>query len=637
MPQHYYADLEAPAPGLPRNPMVRRLLARFPRAAARPERAPLYSYADPLGQFAAQFERFGGVRDLFDPSGRAYAEPVEDLLRMEGAGRARGAMLAARRSAIPGFASFAGLSAGLGAASDLARGLGAARARGVEASQRFRGGLLGDIMGYGFAGERGERQFEQQRALERERQAHERRLERERRKAQQRGFLSSALGGLAGSFLGPLGTAAGDTLARRFFREGGVAGEEGPEVAVLGEEEPELVIPLSVLASGPPAIRDFVGRQGRGSYADVLDDGPETADMLARWGEDVGPRILRGRRLLGERAERAAMGQGGLAGGKMNAPAAASPWPAMPVPYREPTAAEPAGYWERVGVNLSELATPGLEAGFWPHLITAAGRGASRALTAPLAARQQERQAASALVDRLNRLQELGYQESLRARERAMAEPELPWEEELRRAEQMAEVRARGTVAGGLGQERLAMGQEAAAAGRLNQIADRYERDPRVKGYMMMLSNVATGVDAARQQNGAGDVALIFSYMRALEPDNQNVVREGDVRLVREAISLLNKLKIAPQRLMRGDLLTPEAREMFLRQMRDALKTRARGLERANSIYRARARRFGVDPGYFIYDPVMEEAALLGEEAAAEPSEADRAYVRSLRLPGGQP
>jgi hypothetical protein len=151
-------------------------------SAGATERSSLYNYRDPIGAFSGLFDRYGGVQDLFDTTGKAYSDPIEQLLRMEGAGRARGASLRAKRSAMPGFGGLAALTAELSSASDLARGLGEARAAGVESSQRFRTGLLGDIMGYGFQGERGERGFEQERALRREQQAHERRMAKQQKK-----------------------------------------------------------------------------------------------------------------------------------------------------------------------------------------------------------------------------------------------------------------------------------------------------------------------------------------------------------------------------------------------------------------------------------------------------------------------
>lgn len=129
-----------------------------------------------------------------------------------------------------------------------------------------------------------------------------------------------------------------------------------------------------------------------------------------------------------------------------------------------------------------------------------------------------------------------------------------------------------------------------------------YAKEPAVIAYNGVRSNLTTAESAAKQNNGVGDVALIYSWHRSLEPDKPNVVREGDVALSRSTISALQQAYNIPARFFSGDQLTPLGRRFFLNQMRSALKAREADYKAVNDQYRANAQSFGQPPERFIRD-----------------------------------
>jgi hypothetical protein len=171
---------------------------------------------------------------------------------------------------------------------------------------------------------------------------------------------------------------------------------------------------------------------------------------------------------------------------------------------------------------------------------------------------------------------------------------EEPGREADRQRRASADARAEAT------NQRAADAAERAARALLGtsegRLVDDYRVDKNVIAYQNVRSNIQTAQVAAKQRNGTGDVALIFSYMRALEPDNPNVVREGDFKVARLAAGQLQKLRSLPARFFSGDLLTDDGRQYFLKQMNESLQARKPAFESANTRFKRRASQQGITP-----------------------------------------
>lgn len=134
----------------------------------------------------------------------------------------------------------------------------------------------------------------------------------------------------------------------------------------------------------------------------------------------------------------------------------------------------------------------------------------------------------------------------------------------------------------------------------VGKLYDDYKGDRAVVGYQMVRSNLKTAETAAKEASGPGDIAVIFSFMRALEPENVNVVREGEFANARSAAGALQRYSNLPNRFFKGTQLTDEGRRYFLTTMRNTLKARRSDYDLANDQYRRRAEAGGVDPSLFI-------------------------------------
>jgi len=133
-----------------------------------------------------------------------------------------------------------------------------------------------------------------------------------------------------------------------------------------------------------------------------------------------------------------------------------------------------------------------------------------------------------------------------------------------------------------------------------NQLVGEYRQDPAIKGYQNIRSNFQTAREAAKQNNGIGDKAIVFAFMRSLEPENPNAVREGEAQSAQDAVGLLQSYQTTLKRFLKGDRFTPEGRKKVLDMIESNLRSRRETFDEANKQYEDRAKRWQVPPEGFI-------------------------------------
>lgn len=173
----------------------------------------------------------------------------------------------------------------------------------------------------------------------------------------------------------------------------------------------------------------------------------------------------------------------------------------------------------------------------------------------------------------------------------------------LARAEAERSAKRLDLAEGAAARAEATAGRSAGAAERANRLAEFsiYDRllanvrqDTDIMAYTGVKSNLRTAEASAAERTGPGDVGLIYSWHRSLEPDKPNVVREGDVKLTREAISALQRFYAVPARMFKGNLLTDAGRQYFLSQLRSALKARRVPYERALEQHKGTAKSYDI-------------------------------------------
>lgn len=144
-----------------------------------------------------------------------------------------------------------------------------------------------------------------------------------------------------------------------------------------------------------------------------------------------------------------------------------------------------------------------------------------------------------------------------------------------------------------------------------------------------------TVVAAARDPSPAGDLSMIFAYMKVLDPGS--VVREGEFATAANTGSIPTRIWAKYNRMLGGERLTDSQRQDFLNQAAAVAKERSNKLQRVIEWYRDIATRRGLNPddvAYNYYELYFPQTADQGEGegtgAAGQTGDALDGY-----LPGG--
>ncbi|MEK9208340.1 MAG: hypothetical protein AAB922_07675 [Patescibacteria group bacterium] len=102
------------------------------------------------------------------------------------------------------------------------------------------------------------------------------------------------------------------------------------------------------------------------------------------------------------------------------------------------------------------------------------------------------------------------------------------------------------------------------------------------------------GVIRNATENKEGDLALIYGFIKMLDPDS--VVREGEIKLTSQAPSIAQKFVRTYSRVAKGRLLTPSERTNFKAQSELFYANSAQQAQPILESYRKNAEEYGIDP-----------------------------------------
>jgi hypothetical protein len=137
-------------------------------------------------------------------------------------------------------------------------------------------------------------------------------------------------------------------------------------------------------------------------------------------------------------------------------------------------------------------------------------------------------------------------------------------------------------------------GQERA----VNMLADDYARDS--KDFAQRAQSYDTVIGAAKEPTAAGDLSLIFAYMKMLDPGS--VVREGEFATAQNATGVPDRIRNLYNQVTQGVRLNPAQRADFVKQAGNIYSTAKMRQDRITGTYRQRAQRRGLDPNDVIVD-----------------------------------
>ena len=149
-------------------------------------------------------------------------------------------------------------------------------------------------------------------------------------------------------------------------------------------------------------------------------------------------------------------------------------------------------------------------------------------------------------------------------------------------------------------------------------------------------NRVKLAAEAGPDDRIAGDFAMIFNYMKMLDP---GVVRESEFRTIAEAGGLPAQLQSGYNRIRGGKLLPDNIREQYARQAKASYEKAVQKQQGLQTQYTDLAKRLGYDPeqviikyiGLGINDPSAEAADQTPQQNSATPPVADSA-AKPIRI-----
>jgi hypothetical protein len=138
------------------------------------------------------------------------------------------------------------------------------------------------------------------------------------------------------------------------------------------------------------------------------------------------------------------------------------------------------------------------------------------------------------------------------------------------------------------------------------KLADDYRTDS--KDFISRSESFGTVRAASKDSSPAGDLSMIFAYMKMLDPGS--VVREGEFATAQNTAGVPDRVRNAYNRVISGERLSPAQRADFLSQARNIYTTAKERQGRIRKTYADRASRFGIPAEHVVMDyGVAEEPA----------------------------
>lgn len=122
--------------------------------------------------------------------------------------------------------------------------------------------------------------------------------------------------------------------------------------------------------------------------------------------------------------------------------------------------------------------------------------------------------------------------------------------------------------------------------------------------HRIVANNYSTVSAAAQDPSAAGDLALIFAYMKMLDPGS--AVRDTEYANAQNAAGVPERIRATFNRVKDGEKLGPDQRKDFVARAEIIATQRQKQLKPVIQRYQRRAGTVGLDPSLIVYDPFAE-------------------------------
>lgn len=136
-----------------------------------------------------------------------------------------------------------------------------------------------------------------------------------------------------------------------------------------------------------------------------------------------------------------------------------------------------------------------------------------------------------------------------------------------------------------------------------SHLYDKWQTNPTTKNTQEVATAYEKVLSASNNPSAAGDVSLIFGYMRMLDP--ASTVREGEFATAEKAAGVPERIRNVYNKVLNGERLTIEQRKDFENQAKNVLKSQMVQQKRLDKTFKERAQKIGLDPESVVFGETL--------------------------------
>lgn len=156
------------------------------------------------------------------------------------------------------------------------------------------------------------------------------------------------------------------------------------------------------------------------------------------------------------------------------------------------------------------------------------------------------------------------------------------------------------------------------AFAREKDVAAQYSGDATVKAYQGIRDAYEKVRSASQLGTGAGDISLIFGYMKML--DQSSTVREGEFATAQQTSGVPQSIVNMYNQAVSGVRLNDQQRKDFIDAATAIYSGASENLAATNEQYTTRAQGWGITPGNFITQPEFYKPLSFGQTTVPPPA-----------------
>jgi len=165
-----------------------------------------------------------------------------------------------------------------------------------------------------------------------------------------------------------------------------------------------------------------------------------------------------------------------------------------------------------------------------------------------------------------------------------------------------------------------------------NSLFTVWSNNPTTKSSQEVATAYEKVTSAAKTPTAAGDLSLIFGYMKMLDPGS--VVREGEFATAQNATGVPDRVKNMYNNIISGQRLNPAQREDFSKQANSVYSAQLEQQKRWDNTIKSRAEKLGLDPSKVVLGETLFGPAYSSQSTPTSPSsdlEAKRLRYEELK------